>query len=192
MLLGGMVLFPHTTMPLYIFEPRYREMLERVLEGNRMFGVAAQRSLQEGDVHEVAGVGLVRACVRNPDGTSHLVLQGMARVRLLEWTQEAPYRVARVKMLHSVVGTDENASRVMLETLREIIRRIREKRTGWPEGFEKFVERVNDPDVLCDVVASGLVTDPFSRQALLEELNLAERVRKLIACLRTQFPEINE
>ena len=78
--LPGAVLFPHALLPLYIFEPRYRQMLEHALAHERIFashwsdrppGLASAD-----DFFDVATIGLIRACVGRSDGTSNLVLQG--------------------------------------------------------------------------------------------------------------------
>jgi hypothetical protein len=82
MALSNAVLFPHSLLPLHIFEPRYRDLLEHSLDGDRMFSVALmKRGIDEAvgidDLCPVAGVGLIRACVGNENGTSNLVLQGL-------------------------------------------------------------------------------------------------------------------
>ena len=87
MTIGGMVLFPQAVMPLHIFEPRYQEMLGEVLASDRIFAVAAlDESNPENKAKEkpylTAGIGVVRACRTNEDGTSNLVIQGLARVQL--------------------------------------------------------------------------------------------------------------
>src|SRR6266481_7024202 len=104
--LPGALLFPHALLPLYIFEPRYREMLEHALNHHRMFSVAlikpqhAQwRSPQ--DFFHIAGVGLIRACVGRGDGTSNLILQGLERVRFTSFEQEAPFPIARVDIVEA-------------------------------------------------------------------------------------------
>ncbi len=98
--LPGAMLLPGALLPLYIFELRYRQMLERALEADRVFAVGT-RAADGGadDAEPIGGVGVIRACVRNADGTAHLMLEGLARVRFLEWTQRAPYRIARVEVL---------------------------------------------------------------------------------------------
>src|SRR3954466_14827395 len=73
--LPGALLFPHALLPLHIFEPRYREMLEHSLGEHRMFSVAPIRPQRNQwksteDFFHVAGVGLIRACVGGKDGTS--------------------------------------------------------------------------------------------------------------------------
>ena len=93
MILGEASLFPQAMMPLFIFEPRYREMLAESLESHRMFCLAMQRTgAKRESPCRIATLGLVRASVRNPNGTSNLVLQGLIRVRLGRIVQTRPYR----------------------------------------------------------------------------------------------------
>ena len=98
MTLPEATLFPQALLPLYIFEPRYRQMLADALHSNRMFSVAMQRP---GSTREapspVAGLGLIRVSVGHRDGTSHLILQGIARVELeqaVRLSERAPFAEA--------------------------------------------------------------------------------------------------
>src|SRR6202030_3750206 len=106
--LPGAVLFPHALLPLYIFEPRYRDMLAHALAHERMFCVALLRpeSAQwksEDDFFDVATIGLIRACVGRGDGTSNLILQGLQRVRFAAFEQETPFPIATIDPLESEV-----------------------------------------------------------------------------------------
>ena len=100
MTLPNATLFPQALLPLYIFEPRYRQMLAEALHSTRMFSVAMQRP---GSTREtpspVAGLGLIRISVGHRDGTSHLILQGLARVELAEAVRYKPYRIQRIRPL---------------------------------------------------------------------------------------------
>src|SRR6476661_3270247 len=100
MTLPNATLFPQALLPLYIFEPRYRQMLADALHSHRMFSVAMQRP---GTTREspapIAGLGLIRVSVGHRDGTSHLILQGLARVELEETVRYKPYRVQRIRAL---------------------------------------------------------------------------------------------
>src|SRR5205085_199730 len=102
MTLPNATLFPQALLPLYIFEPRYRQMLADALHSNRMFSVAMQRPGSNRETPSpVAGLGLIRVSVGHQDGTSHLILQGLARVELKEAVRYKPYRVQRIKPLRS-------------------------------------------------------------------------------------------
>src|SRR5579862_8360419 len=100
MTLPTTTLFPQALLPLYIFKPRYRQMLADALHSNRMFAVAMQKP---GTTREspstVAGLGLIRVSVRHKDDTSHLILQGIARVELDGAVRYKPYRVQRIRRI---------------------------------------------------------------------------------------------
>src|SRR3954463_9320033 len=120
--LPGALLFPHALLPLYIFEERYREMLEHALNQHRMFSIALVRPQRiswksADDFFHIAGVGLIRACVGRGDGTSNLILQGLERVRFTEFEQERPFPIAKIDMLESdaasSVETEALATKVL-------------------------------------------------------------------------------
>jgi len=91
MTLPSATLFPQALLPLYIFEPRYRRMLADALKSNRMFSVAMQHPGHSRETPcAVAGLGLIRVAVDHDDGTSHLILQGLARIELGETGQQKP------------------------------------------------------------------------------------------------------
>src|SRR5271166_4326980 len=102
MTLPNATLFPQALLPLYIFEPRYRQMLLDSLHSDRMFSVAMQKPGRSRETPSViAGLGLIRVSVGHDDGTSHLILQGIARVELEETVRYKPYRVQRIRALES-------------------------------------------------------------------------------------------
>src|SRR5256714_10210253 len=102
MTLPSATLFPQALLPLYIFEPRYRQMLTDALHSNRMFSVAMQRPGTSREMPSpIAGLGLIRVSVGHRDGTSHLILQGLARVELKEAVRYKPYRVQRIQPLET-------------------------------------------------------------------------------------------
>src|SRR5437762_3091347 len=91
--LPGVLLFPNALLPLHIFEPRYREMLEHALKADRMFCIALVRPGRASwrtseDFFHVSTAGLIRACVGRADGTSDLILQGIRRIRFTGFVQE--------------------------------------------------------------------------------------------------------
>ena len=136
MTLPNATLFPQALLPLYIFEPRYRQMLADALHSHRMFSVAMQRPdrMRETPL-PVAGLGLIRVSVGHKDGTSHLILQGLTRVELEEPVRTKPYRVQRIKPL-ATPPCDTVAADALLAKVRELLRERR--MTGlhfWATGY---------------------------------------------------------
>lgn len=185
MTLPNAILFPQALLPLYIFEPKYRTMLQDALDGDRMFVIALARcSCGHAPLapHSVGGLGLIRACTDNPDGTSNLILQGLARVRILEISEESPYRRARIEPIHSVNTTGIDVEALMFKVL-EIAIAAANNIPGMPPQISEFLGKLDDPDTLCDIVSSTMVTDVQSRQRLLETADVRKRLHDLIPCL---------
>lgn len=189
--LPGALLFPHALLPLYIFEERYREMLEHALHHHRMFSVAlikpgcSEWHAPE-DFFHVAGLGLIRACVGRSDGTSNLILQGLERVRFTGFEQEAPFPIAMIEPLESEtsssVKTEALASKVL-----ELYSKLRTKGHELPRKVDRYLSDLNDMEMLADLTASTFINDPLRRQQVLEELVLNQRLRLVIQYLREEI-----
>lgn len=194
MVLPGAPLFPNALLPLFIFEPRYRAMLAHALTHDRMFAVATllpgvDEARAAEDFFPIAGVGLVRACVGNIDGTSHLILQGLARVRFTGSVQERPFRIARIEGLPT---TDEDRT-VEIEALGakvlELCRVFQERGIELPTPLAAHLSQLSDPDVMADLVAAQpfFIEDPYKRQRVLETPSLPARLRLLIRFLGAEL-----
>jgi Lon protease-like protein len=188
--LPGVLLFPNALLPLHIFEPRFREMLERALDDNRMLCVALikperQQWRTSTDFFSVSTVGLIRACIGRSDGTSDLILQGIRRVKFSDFEQEAPFPIARIKPLKTrakpTVETDALATKVV-----ELYTRLKSRERALPEKIDRYLGEMSDPEMLADLIASTFVSGATRRQQLLEELDLNNRLRLLIQYLREE------
>src|SRR5438477_6668171 len=124
MTLPSATLFPQALLPLYIFEPRYRQMLADTLKSERMFSIAMQKPGRTRESPcQVAGLGLIRVSVDHQDGTSHLILQGLTRVELNQTVQYKPYRVQRIRPLQAPPNDS-----VMVDALLAKVHELVEKR----------------------------------------------------------------
>lgn len=207
MVLPNVTLFPQAMLPLYMFEPRYRRMLADALESNRMFAVAMQKPGRSRETPSpVAGLGLVRVSVGHRDGTSHLILQGMARVQLAEAVRYKPYRVHRVKLIASP-PCDNVAVDALLARMRELLaERIElglpfpfpvltsphtEPSPAHPQCSPKeilnFLEAIRDPEQAADLVSCAVLPGGVERQAILEATDVETRLRRLIGYLLAEI-----
>ena len=191
MVLPGAMIFPHALLPLYIFEPKYRAMLAHCLTGPRMFCVAMMKpGVDEvrgpDDFFHTAGCGLVRACVAREDGTSNLILQGLARVRFTGFPQSKPFRIAEIEAVPSVEGGSVEAEALGTKVL-ELCQQFKERGMQLPGPLDTFLAHLTDLDKLADLVAHAFVGDPFERQRLLEEPQVAARLRLLIRMLNEEL-----
>ena len=113
MTLPNTVFFPQALLPLHIFEARYREMLRDVLASNRLFAVAQLDDTAGGQpatpepLHQIASVGIIRACQKGDNDTSNLLLQGICRVKVKAIIREDPYRIIAVQPVTTTAGTHQ-------------------------------------------------------------------------------------
>lgn len=181
MTLSGVVLFPQAMLPLHIFEPRYRQMLDDILDGDRIFCVAGQNDLvaeSTGQVeppYEIASVGIVRASHQNDDGTSNLIIQGLVRVRFKQIVREDPYRVAEIEPLDSNPGGDSILLSQQKERLFKLLKTYNELGGNVPDEVMSFLTALDDPDAIVDLAAFALCNDGLEKQKLLENLNTSNR-----------------
>jgi Lon protease-like protein len=185
--LPGAVLFPHALLPLYIFEPRYREMLKYGLKHDRMFCVALIKpscpdwySIE--DFFHVAGVGLIRACVDRGDGTSNLILQGLKRVRFREFEKENPFPVAKIDIVESQGETSVEGEALGAKVI-ELYGKLKSKGRELPRKVDRYLSDLNDLEMLADLMASTFINDALRRQQVLEEVSLNQRLRLIIQYL---------
>jgi Lon protease-like protein len=208
MTLPHATLFPQALLPLYIFEPRYRRMLADSLKSHRLFIVARQRPGLQREIPEpVAGLGFIRVAVGHKDGTSHLVLQGLTRVRLEEAVRYKPYRIQRIQPL-TPKPCDSVAADALMAKVRELAEeRVRlglalpmalpdsdvegssdmARKAG--EDILRYLNSLGNPEQLADLVSCAVLQDSAARQAILEAVNVEERLRKLIRFLLTEIRE---
>jgi Lon protease-like protein len=191
MALSGVTLFPNALLPLYIFEPRYRQMLAAVLDGDRIFAVGMVRpDTGEETIFPVAGAGLVRACVEQPDGTSQLILQGLGRVRFASFEQTEPYLIGRATPLETVVD-DEETCQTLRRELQEFCTALVSRGVELPDAFVQAAGEMHDPALLGDLFAQHLVRDPLAAQEILAQPALSARLQKLLATLRHEWQQFS-
>lgn len=188
MVLSRTTLLPHSMLPLRIFEEHYRQMLHYALQHDRLFAVALSKPDPQPSgsesFHRVAGLGMIRACVKNEDGTSHLVLQGVARVELTRVLQDSPFLIAEIREIPSTVSNELEAE-ALGSRLFELYEKMKRDGVEFPAALEKHLPHLADPDVLSNIVTHAFVQDPLRQQAILAERDVSNRMRLLIEFLKT-------
>jgi ATP-dependent Lon protease len=207
MTLPNATLFPQALLPLYIFEPRYRQMLADALHSNRMFSVAMQKlgSTRESP-SPVAGLGLIRVSVGHRDGTSHLILQGLTRVELEETVRYKPYRVQRIKALQAA-PCDNVKVDALLAKMRELLEERlnlglpfpfpvmtpgQTEASNPPSSFSpkeilSYLDSLSDPEQAADLVSCAVLPGAAERQSILETVEVEARLRRLIHFLLAEI-----
>jgi Lon protease-like protein len=172
-------------LPLHIFEPRYCDMVEDALKGDRVIGMVLLRPGWERDyegrpaVYAVGTAGLITFSEQHPDGRYNIVLRGLAKFRIRSEDQSRRYRLADVEPLMEDVSETDRA------VIRAERRRLEALLVPQPTGRgvdPKMPPSMSDED-LVNALAQYLDLEPVEKQALLEREGLVARCRSLIELL---------
>ncbi len=187
--LPDLTFFPHTLLPLHIFEARYRAMITDCLARDRRLAVVGLKPGYEPTYHgkppvyAVAGAGSIVRCERLATGRFNILLRGERRIRIeREVPTDTLYRMVVATPLPEV-GAGRPRLPALARTIRERCLQILEA-LGRPRNeMRDSLEAVGSPAALADQVASGVIPDAAMRQALLGELDVERRLERLTAAL---------
>ncbi len=180
MLLPNCTLFPHGGLPLYVFEPRYRKMLDNALEGDCFFAVARLLGEEDGEpadfVAPVGTIGLVRASREQDDGTSQLLIHGVMRVRFTEWHDSHDYPFANIEPVISIFTPEKQAAAAM-KTLRGAVEdAVRLLPAEVQNGIFALLDRADEPALMTDIICQQFIHEADLRQKLLEMASVGDRI----------------
>ena len=185
------VTYPDALTPLAVGQPRSTRLVNDVLSGERTLVMVASRdpTVEEpgpDDLYEVGVAGVVARMIKVPDGTMRILVQGTQRVRIDEYIAEQPYLVARISELPDVVEASpelEALARNVQNTFSQIIEGI----PYLPEELQLAVANVDDPSALCHLIAGAMRISTEEKQELLEEVDVAKRLRRLSEILAREL-----
>ena len=185
------VVFPLTVVPLLIDQPASLRLVDDVMRGNRMLTLMARR---EGgaeppgpeDVHRTGTAAIIHQLHRVPDGSVRLMVQGIERVRVLDWISREPYLVARVQ-----AAPDQAAQEADTEAVRravvDVFRRLVEASSELPDELGAAAVNVTDARQLVYFIASVVPLPTEPRQMLLEMDPLPAKLRQLLDLLQREL-----
>lgn len=189
--LPNVVLFPGVFLPLHIFEPRYRQMVAKAIEGDRIIGmtllVPGHDEAYEGrpPVFPIGCAGLITHVERQNDGHFNLILRGLSKFRIDE--EEPPtdgvlYRIAHVTPFdEETTGDDRPALRELRQRLESLLAPSLQGEHG-----SRLPRDMADDD-LVNALSQYLELEPVEKQALLEQDGILKRGRTLVELIEMKL-----
>jgi ATP-dependent Lon protease len=186
------VVFPLTAVPLLVVNPVAVRVIDDVMRGNRLLVFAAQRepkpeaAVTPENVQRVGTAGAIHQMARMPDGSVRAMVQGIERVRLLDFVATDPYLVARVERAPEQVPSGpevEGLRRAVVDVFRKLV----EMSAEMPDELAGVAESFTDPRQMVYFVASLIRMDTAARQALLETDSVGDKLRRLVDVLQGEL-----
>ncbi len=187
--------FPDTLTPLAIGQERSVELVNHVLARDRMLVMVAGRSSElevpgPADLYDVGVVGIVARMLKVPDGTLRILVQGAQRVRLDRWVREQPFLVAEISPLADVVRETPELT-ALVRNVQATFTQIVEEVPYLPEELQIAVANVDEPAALANLIAGALRLKTAEKQELLEQVDVAQRLRLLSQMLARELEVIS-
>jgi hypothetical protein len=194
--LPDVTFFPHTLLPLHVFEPRYRAMVMDVLARDRRLAVVKLQPgfdnvtyLGKPAVHPVAGAGEIVSWERLATGRYNILLKGEWRIRIEgERPSDTLYRIVTAQKLEDVAPTTDVST--ALARIRAACGRLLQALERPPDLLDTALAEGQAPGVVADRIAAAVVPDPALRQELLETLDVTRRLERLGAALDQLVSEL--
>ena len=195
--LSNFIIFPKTTVPLNIFEPRYLDMVNDAMKSNKLIGmIQPKTSNDQSDIpslHEVGCLGKITTFSETEDGRILIELKGIIRFKNLEEIKDnKKYRILKVDFSDYYNDLEEQKEEIKFSDLELIFK-------GLKSLFEKKGFIINwkslEKQSLDETINALAMASPFSleeKQILLESVNLNIRKQKISEILSTYtFDEFN-
>jgi ATP-dependent Lon protease len=182
-------------VPLFVGRKKSVRALETAIEQGRYIVLVAQRSLDVDDpapreLYELGTAGECMQTLRLPDGTIRVVIEGVARVRILEYLQEDPYYRVRVEVIPEVEERTLESEALMRNVMAQFERCVSLGKSIPPEALDT-ARHVEEPGRLADLITYYLSLKVEDKQALLEMVDTKQRL-ELLAGLLSKEIEILE
>ena len=185
--LRGVVVYPLTAVPLTVGQPRSIKLIDDAAVGQRIIGLVASRNPElespgADDLYRVGTAAIVHRLFRAPDGTIRLLVQGLARIRVLEFTQSEPYLMARVEPALEAVESSLEVEALM-RNISAQFQRLAELVPSMPAELLSAALSVEDPRQFVYTIATYQRMDLPEAQALLEMDSVTDKLRRLLTLL---------
>ena len=188
--LRGIVVYPMMWLPLPVGQRRSIRLVEDNLPENRIIALVTSKDEEmekpgPNEIHSIGTAAQVHRVLRTPDGTIRLLVQGMERIRIIEYIQEQPYLRARVEVLPEQMEQNIELEAIM-RAVQELFRRLIDLEPQMPDELAMMAMNVDDARQLAYLVASSMRLDFQEAQNILEMDRVYDKLLRLTQLLHKE------
>src|SRR5689334_24936500 len=190
--LRNSVLFPGSIIPIDVGRRKSVRLVEEAISKERpVIGILTQRDARtedptEGDMYSVGCAARILKVIKLANDNFSVILQGVSRIRVSEYTQQEPFILARVSAVPDPTSTDVELDALVMN-LRDIAKRVVKLMPELPKEAGALVDSVTEPGHLADLITSNLELEVSEKQDILETFDLKARMRKVLQFLSRQL-----
>ncbi|HPU56389.1 MAG TPA: LON peptidase substrate-binding domain-containing protein, partial [Verrucomicrobiota bacterium] len=188
--LSDIVIFPGMVAPLLVETPQSTKLIDDVVAGDRLLGVALQRNPEAEnptpeEMHEVGCAARLLKMLKFPDNTVRVLVEGLWRIRIKEYSPPAPYLTARFELLKDITE-DSVELTAMMRNAQGQFQEIIKLSPALSEQVKIAALNTEDPGHFTDLIAVNLNLSLEERQKLLETTSVKERLSFLLPMLNRE------
>ncbi len=191
--LRGVVVYPLMVLPLTVGQPRSVRLVDEVVVGDRLVGLVASKDpeLDEptpDEVYQVGTVALIHRLIKSPDGTLRIIVQGLERVHIDEWTTDEPYLKAKVSEMADVLPEDEDVeSEALMRNVVDLFGRLVALVPHLPDELMMAAAGTDDPRQLVYLISTSMRMELQDAQEILELDQVTDKLRRLTNILNREL-----
>ena len=187
----GTIVFPLIIVPLVAVKERAIKLIDDALEGDKILGLVAQKNLKKeipgkDDVYRVGTASTIAKMLRFPDGSLRLLVQGISRIRIKEFTQEEPYLKATIEIIEERWEKGVKVEALMRNIV-SMFQKLIELSPHLPEELEAIVINIEEPGRLADFIVANLNFELEDKQKILETFGPVKRLQNLTPILMKEI-----
>ncbi|OHB46864.1 MAG: endopeptidase La [Planctomycetes bacterium GWF2_40_8] len=182
--LKDVVIFPQMVTALGVSTEKELKLLDNVLATNRFVALVAQKDtekdkLNPSDLYEYGTASVVLQMLRMPDNTAKMLVQGIARIHIKEFTETEPFFKAKVDVLKDVHVKGDVETEALATNAKNQFSRMVSISPNLPEELKIVIINIDNPGRLSDLISSHLNISLPEKQEILETLNVKKRLQKI-------------
>jgi ATP-dependent Lon protease len=191
--LRGMVVYPLMVLPLSVGQPRSVRLVDDVVVGDRLVGLVASKDPEidepaSDQVYQVGTVAIIHRLFKAPDGTMRVIVQGVERIRIDEWTVEEPYLKAKVSQLLDILPEEGNVEiEALMRNVAELFGRLVSLVPHLPDELMMAAQNTDDPRQLVYLISTSIRMDLQDAQEILELDHVGDKLRRLTNILNREL-----
>ncbi|MFL5437419.1 MAG: LON peptidase substrate-binding domain-containing protein, partial [Myxococcales bacterium] len=186
--LRNSVFFPGGVLPLAVGRQKTIALIKDAVRDDQVIGVVTQRRAEEedpgaSDLYSMGTVARIVKLLKMGEDNYSLVVQGLARFRVMDLVQEAPYLKARVDAVEDKTASENVEVEALGINLKKLAREVIELMPELPAAATELVESITHPGHLADLIAANVDVPIEEKQAVLETVDLKARMKLVLELL---------